>query len=363
MADFFWTPHSGYHWDGSVRRFFEGWYLRLVLPDAEESFAFMYSIDDPAGQSPLSSGAAQILGPGEQYLYAPLPRVDQFWAWRHRLGFGHWQVASSAAARWLPAEQFWATVTRGYQVTATRHQGCLEAADTGAIARWDYTITPCYGWGSLNQPPLPTAGWLSYLPIVEPGWQVLMAHGVATGWADWQGHRYHFTDAPVYAEKNWGGAFPERWFWLQSNAFEDEPDLTVTAVGGRRQVGGRSETVGLIGIHYAGELIALSSLRDRLTWQVAPWGRWHVTASNSRYRIRLRGTTDRDPVVVRVPTQQGLQFACWDTPSGNLTVEVWSRRGTAETPLVKAHSALAGLEVGGEGWTQGWQFPHPAATA
>ncbi|MDB9354927.1 tocopherol cyclase family protein, partial [Nodularia spumigena CS-587/03] len=38
------TPHSGYHWDGSSRSFFEGWYYRVTLPHCGQTFAFMYSI-------------------------------------------------------------------------------------------------------------------------------------------------------------------------------------------------------------------------------------------------------------------------------------------------------------------------------
>jgi tocopherol cyclase len=357
MADLFWTPHSGYHWSGTAQRFFEGWYFRLTLPEAGESLAFMYSIDDPSGQSALSGGAVQILGPSECYLYCPLPDVDQFWTWPHRLGLGHWKTVAESSARYLEPEPFFDTVKQGYQATATQHQGCVEDADTGAIARWDYTIQPIYGWGSPDKPQLPTAGWFSYLPIFEPGWQVLMAHGLATGWAEWQGQRYEFERAPAYAEKNWGGAFPERWFWMQCNAFEDMPDLAVTAAGGLRQVLGRSETVGLIGVHIRRRFISLTSLRDRLTWWVEPWGSWVVSAENHRYRVMLRGNTDRAPATVRVPTLEGLRFECWDTTHGRLSIEVWQRSPTGtETLMLAAVSSLAGLEVGGAGWKRSWQL-------
>ena len=87
------TPHSGYHFDGSGRRFFEGWYfkarpcdwspscvcllcstyrclslaavckqrnaLQLTLPGQGQSFAFIYSVADPAGSNKFSSTAAQ----------------------------------------------------------------------------------------------------------------------------------------------------------------------------------------------------------------------------------------------------------------------------------------------------------------
>jgi len=361
MPDFFWTPHSGYHWDGSARRFFEGWYVRLILPECGESFAFMYSIDDPAGQSALSGGAAQILGPGEQYHVTWLPDVCGFWAWPHRLGVGHWQRIAGARQRagYLPPATFWHQVKQGYQLTATQHQGGLVDEVTGAIARWQYEIEPVYGWGAPDQPSQATAGWLSYLPIFEPGWQVLMAHGVATGWAEWQGQRYEFEQAPTYMEKNWGGAFPQRWFWMQANAFVAIPDLTLTAVGGKRQVLGREETVGLVGLHWAGKSITLTSLQAAVTWQVTPWGSWRMTMADHRYRIVLQGQAQHPPAPVRVPTRAGLRFECWDTTQGQLTVAVWERArrsGSRQTLILEAQTNLAALEVGGQGWQETWQF-------
>jgi tocopherol cyclase len=80
------TPHSGYHWDGYSQNFFEGWYYRVTIPGTRESFAFMYSIEDPSGGA-ASAGTAQILGAGEQYGYQVFPGVDGFWASRDSLGF------------------------------------------------------------------------------------------------------------------------------------------------------------------------------------------------------------------------------------------------------------------------------------
>ena len=42
-------------------------------------------------------------------------------------------------------------------------------------------------------------GWLAALPVFEPHWQVVMAHGLASGWIEWGGKRYEFTDAAHYA--------------------------------------------------------------------------------------------------------------------------------------------------------------------
>ncbi|MEL6138865.1 MAG: tocopherol cyclase family protein [Cyanobacteria bacterium J06628_6] len=342
------TPHSGYHWERSSRRFFEGWYFRVTLPVEQQSFAFMYSIDDPVGGQPHSGGAAQILGPDEAYFCRTLPNVNGFWAAYDHLALSHCHPPPPTPHSPFPTH----TDTESYQTTATLNQGQLKDPTTGDWVRWQYETTPIYGWGNPTEPQQPTAGWLSFLPVFEPGWQVLMAHGLATGWVDWQGQRYEFENAPAYAEKNWGGAFPIKWFWMQCNAF-DEPDLTLTAVGGLRDVLGRQETVGLIGLHSQGQFYPFVSNQDPLTWQVEPWGHWAMSARRGPYRVTLTGRASDVGNTVRVPTRDGLQFCCRDTTHGHLTLQLFEQ----DRLIVTARSDLAGLEVGGGPWQQPWCKP------
>lgn len=349
----FLVPHAGFHWDGSARRFFEGWYVRLTLPSLNESVAFMYSIEDLVGGKPHSGGMAQILGIGEQYVARTFPDVGQFWAWRQGFGLGHWrQTRQAMIPRWLPPAVFEQTVVEGYQVGDRTHQGCLKDPTTGRWVRWQFEVEPLDGWGDRTQLPRPTAGWLSFLPVFEPGWQVLLANGHATGWIEWDGHRYPFANVPAYAEKNWGGAFPDKWFWMQCNAFPEHPDLSITAVGSWRDVLTWREQVGMVGIHYQGKFYEFSSLKGSLAWKVAPWGRWEMTATTEDLRVEWVGTCDRPPASVRVPSLNGMVFGCNDTTHGTLTLTLW--RG--QRCLLQATSHQAGLEVGGHPWDEPWQF-------
>lgn len=350
----FWLqpPHSGDHWDGSPRRFFEGWYFRLTLPEIGESFAFMYSLEDPCGDRPHSGGTAQILGPQEAYFCRTLPDVGRFWMWHRNLGLGYWRTAHGLSPRYLPPNAFTQEIPEGFQATATLHQGQLRDPASNQWVRWEYQVQPLDGWGDRHTLPLATAGWLSYLPIFEPGWQVLMAHGLASGWLEWQGHRYDFTNAPTYAEKNWGGAFPEKWFWIQCNAFADEPELSLTAVGSWRQVLTLREQVGLIGIHYHGRFYEFVPWNSRISWQVEPWGKWMMSAENNRYRAELVGWCDRPPTSVRVPSTQGMVFACQDTTHGHLSLKLWE----GDRLCLEAYTQSAGLEVGGGPWSTTWSF-------
>lgn len=350
------TPHSGYHWDGSNRRFFEGWYYRVTLPDCGQTFAFMYSIEEPIGGKPHSGGAAQILGPDDEYLWRTFPDVKQFWASPSQLELGHWgKTDLHTQPLLLVPPEFDRHIQQGYQATATWNQGVIQDPSSNCYCRWQYSIKPVYGWGNQGEPQQSTAGWLSFLPIFEPGWQILMAHGLATGWIEWNGTRYEFTNAPAYSEKNWGGAFPQKWFWLNCNSFDSEPDLALTAGGGRRGVLCWMESVAMVGLHYRGKFYEFVPWNSKVEWDIQPWGKWQMQAQNSEYEVSLTGTTDLSGTPLRAPTESGLVFACRDTMQGQLSLELRSRSSGQSKLLLAAKSSLCGLETGGGPWDKSWQ--------
>lgn len=343
------TPHSGYHWDGIAKNYFEGWYLRVTIPEIEQTFAFMYSIENPIGEN-NSGGAVQILGFNEQYLCRSFPSVKNFWASKNSFSFGHWNKHNLAIKpQLISTEEFSEKVEEGYQVTTTLNQGRIYNPQH-QYCSWQYKIKPIYAWGNANSRQQATAGWLSYLPLYDPGWQITMAHGLATGWIEWSNKRYQFTDAPAYSEKNWGTSFPQKWFWINCNSFPDYADLAITAGGGIRQVLWWTEEVGLIGIHYRGKFYEFAPWNSQITWDIKPWGQWQMQAVRDNYSVTLMGTTNLSGTYVRTPTAQGLVFNCRDTTKGKLSLELKSQAKV----ILQASSNLAGLEIGGSPWERSW---------
>ncbi|NJL49894.1 MAG: tocopherol cyclase, partial [Leptolyngbyaceae cyanobacterium SM2_5_2] len=329
--------------------------FRLTLPEVRQTFAFMYSIEDPAGGQFHSGGAAQILGPNDSYFCRTLPNPRLFWAWPEGLGLGHWRrPLMGLEAQFLYPGEFSRRVAEGYQVTATWHQGQLHDPGRGETVRWQYATAPIYGWGMPAQPQQSTAGWLSQFQIFEPGWQILMAHGFATGWVEWQGQRYKFTNAPAYSEKNWGGSFPQKWFWLNCNAFDHQPDLALTAGGGRRQVLTWMEEVAMVGIHHQGQFYEFVPWNATVSWHISPWGYWHMWAERADYRVELTGTTTQPGLLLRAPTHQGLTYCSRDTAHGHINLALWRKEKKHLTPIVTATSQLGGLEIGGGPWPKDW---------
>lgn len=80
-----------YHFDGTARRFFEGWYFKVCIPEKRQSFCFMYSVENPAFTSRLGSldeaiygrrftgVGAQILGADDKYICQYSEESKNFW--------------------------------------------------------------------------------------------------------------------------------------------------------------------------------------------------------------------------------------------------------------------------------------------
>lgn len=345
------TPHSGYHWDGIADNYFEGWYLRVTVPEIKKTFAFMYSIENPIGGKHNSGGAVQILGIDEQYICRTIPNIKRFWASKNSLSFGHWNKHDlTIKPQLLSTKEFTNNIKEGYQVTKNLNQGCIYDPANKNYCRWQYKIKPIYGWGNANSIQQATAGTLSYLPLYDPGWQITMAHGLATGWIEWENKRYEFIDAPAYSEKNWGTSFPTKWFWINCNSFENNADLAITAGGGIRNVLWWQESVGLIGIHYQQKFYEFVPWNAQISWHIKPWGEWQMKAFNNNYSVTLIGNTKLSGTYVRTPTAKGLVFNCRDTTKGKLFLELKAKNKI----ILQANSNLAGLEIGGSPWDSDW---------
>lgn len=54
----------------------------------KESFALIYSVEDPLGNTPLSGVGVQVMGPDDGYIVQFDKNVKRFWAERNKLSLG-----------------------------------------------------------------------------------------------------------------------------------------------------------------------------------------------------------------------------------------------------------------------------------
>lgn len=196
----------------------------------------------------------------------------------------------------------------------------------------DQTPWPRRAYGALGP-----AHWL---PGLGQYWHPHLLDGRATGEAQLAGERVSLDGWHVYAEKNWGGGFPTRWWWGQAHGFERD-DVCVAFAGG--QLPGSPVRASAIVVRIGSDLVRLAPPTAVVTARCSG-SEWRLAGRGPRYRVRLVGTATADPHLLPVPLPAEMRTRPYAAQqlSGRLQVEV--RRG--RELVFKGESALAGLEQG-----------------
>lgn len=236
---------------------------------------------------------------------------------------------------------------------------CIVVFFLKAFAAKHPFCSPCASCDSANVVRIYFAVFLLLLPICVflTRRQVLMAHGVAaSGFVEFDGEKHDLSGAVLYCEKNWGGSFPKRWWWVQANTFADVPDLSITAVGARRLIANiYLEDIGMVAIHLNGEMYEFSNWNStELSWSVSKWGCWQATAtSRTGHFVRIHAETIDAGTDVLGPSLDGMIYNVRDAAYGELVVELRAPDGSILLDKVRCSSAQ--VEIGGGPWDSPWE--------
>jgi tocopherol cyclase len=208
--------------------------------------------------------------------------------------------------------------------------------DLGTDARLEFSIERPAQWPHL----LGGGGVFSVLPFLGQYWHPHVLGGAARGNVRVAESLWEFEEAEVYAEKNWGAGFPERWWWGQAQGF-DRPDVCVAFTGGVLTAGPLSATVGGVVVRIGEEVLRLTP-PFAVVRSHTDAHRWEVQARGFGCRVHIVGESTGPPHVLPVPLPAerlnvGTDF---EHLVGHLTLEVSGRiQYCGETDL-------AGLEIG-----------------
>ena len=185
-------------------------------------------------------------------------------------------------------------------------------------------------------------GIFSSIPFLNQYWHPYRLGGKASGTVEFSVGTWSFDDALLYAERNWGAGFPERWWWGQAHDFGGA-DVSVAFSGGLLQLGPiRRDVTGVV-VRLGDRVIRMTP--PALVRSHVSDGRWTVRARTPRYQIDLDGDgAGLEPHVLPVPLPAARRNVNTDFEhlAGRLhcTVRKFGRvmfEGTCD---------LAGLEVG-----------------
>jgi tocopherol cyclase len=179
-------------------------------------------------------------------------------------------------------------------------------------------------------------GLMSSIPFLSQYWHPYRLGGTATGTVEIGGDHWSFDSATLYAEKNWGPGFPERWWWGQAHDFGGA-DVSVSFTGVLLQLGPIRRDVGLVVVRLGDRVIRIAPPAP-VRAQVGD-GRWTIRARSPRYQIDLDGDAaglEPHNLPVPLPAERRNVGAAVEHLAGRLhcTVREFGR------------VVLAGLEVG-----------------
>ncbi len=190
---------EGFHGHGKTKRFFEGWYVKLVSADRQQRWAVIPGV---------------FLGPdggGEAFVQVLDGATKRSWFCRYELS--EFEAKAGAFETQVGPNHFSA---KG--LTLSLKDGPLQ----GTLAFSSFNPWPV----TLTSPGI--MGWYAFVPFMECYHGVVSFWHTLTGSLTVEGRDVSFDGGVGYMEKDWGQAFPAGYVWMQTNHFST-PETSLVA--------------------------------------------------------------------------------------------------------------------------------------
>lgn len=221
-----WHP-AWFQGEGRKRRYFEGWYFKIVSANGSRRYAIIPG---------LSLGS----GPADAHAFIQVLDGLRGRAWYFRYPLEDFKYGRGRFALWLGGNYF---DDHGLQLDL-RGQGLQMQ---GAV-RWNRTVPWPVAWLRPG-----VMGWYAFVPAMECYHGVLSMQHALTGALTVNGRLVDFGGGRGYWEKDWGTSFPAAWVWMQSNHFE-APETSFFCSVAKIPWLGRHFTGVIAGLWHAGQL-------------------------------------------------------------------------------------------------------------
>jgi hypothetical protein len=216
------------------------------------------------------------------------------------------------------------------------------AVDLGPDACLRARLTDVAGW---PRRALGGSGAAHLIPGLGQYWHPHVLGGRAEGRAVLGGEEIQLSGWDVYAEKNWGAAFPDRWWWGQAQGFERR-DVCVAFAGGPVAVGPARFEATAVAVRVGREVVRLGDpLLSPVRARVGD-GRWSLAGRGPRSGVEIEA--EAPPATAHIlpvplPAERRSIPGALEHLAGRLRLVV-RRRGRV---VFAGESVLAGLEDGG----------------
>jgi len=302
-----------YHGWGKTKRYFEGWYYKLLSADESHAFAFIPGIamDENGSQQAF----IQVLdGKKRKAEYFKFDAAD------FKPTKGRFDLS-------IGANHFTRT---GFEVNLPKITGALEFKDQ---VPWSHN------WYSPN-----IMGPFTFVPFMQCYHGILSMNHTIQGQLSIDGHDIDFTGGRGYMEKDWGKSFPSGYIWMQSNHFSIPGISMKSSVAKIPWLG--SSFIGFIaGVLLQDRLIEFTTYNlTRLRKSYADASTVHIVMENRKHRLELKA--DRQAATALASPIQGfMDGRIEESMTAIIHTQLFDKK--AKRYLLDDQGHNAGLEVAG----------------
>lgn len=305
---------EGFHGHGKTKRFFEGWYLKLVSADRSQRWAVIPGV---------------FLGPnggGEAFVQVLDGATRR--SWYHRFELNEFEAQAERFEARVGDSRF-----SSHGVSLKLPSGPLSGELTfSTLAPWPVTVV---------SPGI--MGPFAYAPFMECYHGVVSLFHTLSGSLDVEGTRVSFDGGVGYLEKDWGQAFPSAYVWMQSNHFRTARASLVASAA----------IIPWLSGSFPGFIAGLwldGTLHRFATYTGARLARLELTDTEVHYaledrKLRLEVSTARAAgALLHAPVRSEMHKRVEESLDAQLHVKLTARGGST---LFEETGSVGGLEVHG----------------
>jgi hypothetical protein len=307
-----WTDPTKFQGHGRHRRYFEGWYFKVVLPEHNLAYAFIPGISyDEQGQG-----------------HAFLQVLDG--------------VAATSTYHRFPVADFRPARDRFYLELGPHRFATDRLYIDLPDLKLDLHYENVHPWPARPLSP-GVMGWYGFVPRMQCYHGLVSFHHQLSGTITVNGQHYDATGGVGYTEKDWGSGFPDAWVWLQSNHLSatDRPASLMASVASIPWLGS-SFTGFLCTFLLDGELHLFTTwARAQVQAKFPKDGESvHLTFSNKTHRLTITGHPTAGGNLAS-PIAGAMTGKINESLQATLDIELYNNKKT----VYKGQASWAGLEV------------------
>lgn len=251
----FFNPEQ-YHGWGRRRRYFEGWYFKVINADESRAYAFIPGV--------------AMDNEGKRQSFIQVLDGKRCTADYHRFSFEDFRATPGKFEVQILGNYF------------SEHRLQLDLPNI----KGELTLSGNVPWPKPWYSP-GIMGPFSFVPFMECYHGIVSMNHDLAGALEIEGQSVSFAGGRGYLEKDWGRSFPAAYFWMQSNHFS-QPGISFKASVAKIPWLGRSFVGFISGLWLGDRLIRFTTYNGtRLRRSFADADKVEITLENRHYRLDI----------------------------------------------------------------------------